>query len=387
LNQLGICHQIQSLELGEPEAFASPSTLRAIATHFDNKFEGSPVPSSSNSQILSELRNLCYERALAAFSLDSSSWGVTLQSVPADTLVVNAIVPVNGRVIGLEGNWESIDLVFERDTSRISMDGLARATRDFRPHVIIAGGKGYPRHLDYGRLRKIADSVGAILVADLAQTAGLVSAGVAPSPFEHSDIVLATAHRTAGSFRSDLVFYRTGALAKRLSGALQEEAGIPQTAAVAVGMKEAGSPEFKKFQYSIVDDMKRLAVYLTGHGLPLLTGGTDYHFAQLDLRQCAVDAGAFQALLDSANISTAIGAGGLTISSPALTERGLRAENFERVGEFLIAGAKIATELWKKHSRETFLTAVKSDAEIAALKKAVVAFARQFPLPSADRVK
>jgi glycine hydroxymethyltransferase len=232
--------------------------------------------------------------------------------------------------------------------------------------------------------RKAADASGAILIADLAQTAPLVAAGVSPSPFEHCSIVIATAQRVMAAFRSDLVFHRKNEFGKQLGGAFCEEANIPQTAAAAVAMKEAGEPEFKNFQYEVVRNMKQLADYLVGRGLTLKTGGTDHHIAQLDLKGETVDDRSIQWVLDCANITTTVGPRGLTISSPALTERGLVDRDFEQVGEFLISGVQLAKELKKRHPHETFKTAVQGDLAVGNLRKSVVAFARQFPLPRID---
>jgi glycine hydroxymethyltransferase len=126
--------------------------------------------------------------------------------------LASALLPANGRVIGLRGEkkWQSIDPVIDPMTSLISMSRLAQSAQVFKPHLIVACASGYPRNISYAGFRKIADDSGAILMADLAQTAPLVAAGVSPSPFEHCDIVIATAQRAMAAFRSDLVFYRKG---------------------------------------------------------------------------------------------------------------------------------------------------------------------------------
>jgi glycine hydroxymethyltransferase len=149
-------------------------------------------------------------------------------------------------------------------------------------------------------------------------------------------------------------------------------------------MKEAAEPEFKNFQYKVVRNMKKLADYLVGRGVTLKTGGTDHHIAQLDLKGEVVDERGIQWVLDCANITTTIGPRGLTISSPALTERGLVDRDFEQVGDFLISGVQLAKELKKRHPQETFKGAVQRDSGVAGLRKSVVAFARQFPLPRID---
>jgi glycine hydroxymethyltransferase len=380
LNELGVCHQIQSLELGESETFSSPSTLRAVATHFDKSFERSQVLSSRDQEILSELKTLCRQRALAAFGLDSTAWAVAVQPIPASIAVARALLPSGGRAIGLPQTekWQSLNHVVDRRTLLFDAEALARNAKEFRPHLIVAGASGYPRNLDYSAFRKAADAAGAVLVADLAQTAALVSAGIAPSPFKHCDVVIATAQKSS---RSDLVFYRKGKLAKQFETAFTEWGSVPQTAAVAVAMKEAVTPEFKLFQYTVVENMKRLAAYLTGHSLPLVTGGTDHQVAQVDLQQQGVDGDSAKWVLDCANITTTAHASSLTISSPALTERGLKERDFEQVGNFLLSGVRLAKDLRRRHPADTFKRAVARDVGVSALKNEVVAFARQFPLP------
>jgi glycine/serine hydroxymethyltransferase len=177
LNQPGICHQIQSLELRQPEGLASPPTLRAVATHIDNKFECASVPTSSNRQILTALKNLCHARSLAGFDLDPVTWAAAVQATPAGASVAHALLPANRRVIGLRVTRRSLGIpVHDR------LGAPARAARGFHPHLIVSAA--------------VSNGV-------TAQRGALVSAGVAPSSFEHCDVVTATAQRATASFWTD----------------------------------------------------------------------------------------------------------------------------------------------------------------------------------------
>jgi glycine hydroxymethyltransferase len=282
-------------------------------------------------------------------------------------------------VIGLPqtGTWQCLDHVIDPRTLRIDLKALARNAQQFKPNLIVAGSPGYPRSVDYVAFRQIADLSGAVLMADLAQTCALVAAGVAPSPFAHCDVVVATAQKSS---RTDLIFYRQTEVAKRIVSAFREEPGIPQMAAIAVAMKEVATPEFKTFQYAAVRNMQRLANYLVRNDIPLVTGGTDFHVAEVELEKEGLDGESAQCVLDGMNITTTARATRLILSSPALTQRGLKEEDFEQVGEFLIKGLKIAKELRKKHPGDTFRQAATKVAGVDKLKTEVVAFARQFPL-------
>ena len=435
LNQEEIRRQFQCLELIASENFASHATLSAISTHFNNKYsEGYPgARYYGGTHVVDKLELLCQRRALTAFHLDSSRWGVNVQALsgsPANMAVYTALVPPGGRLMGLalsDGGhlthgfrnkfhpvsasskfWQSLPYTVNPKTSLIDYAALERNAKLYSPHIIIAGASAYPRDIDYARMRKIADSVGAYLMADMAHISGLIAARIGPSPFDHCDIVTTTTHKTLRSVRGALIFYRKGDrkvgkktvkydLEKRINAAvfpgLQGGPHMHQIAAVAVSLKEAATPEFHEYQRQVVKNMKAMASYLMKNGIQLVTGGTDNHLGLIDLRNEGIDGARVEWVLDCANItankntipgdSKAGTPRGVRVGSPALTTRGFKEADFEQVADFIVQGIALAKKIQKKTGKKLadFKKAVEQDREVADLKKRVIAFAVKFPLP------
>jgi glycine hydroxymethyltransferase len=381
LNQEEIKRQFHGLELVASDNFVSHAALTAIATHFNNKYaEGYPgARYYGGTEVVDKLERLCQKRALAAFNLDPNTWAVNVQALSgsvANLAVYLAVAPPNGRLMGLslaDGGhlthgfrngqrpvsasatfWQSLPYTINRKTSLIDYNDLAKNAKLFNPHVIVAGASAYPRNIDYAAMRKIADSCGAFLLADMAHTAGLVAAGIGPSPFDHCDFVTTTTHKTLRSVRGALIFARKGErkigktvttydIEKKLNSAifpgLQGGPHLHQIAGIAVSLKEAASPEFKEYQRNLVANMQSLANYLIKAGIRLVTGGSDNHLALLDLRKEPIDGARLEWVLDRANITvnkntipgdrSARAPQGVRVGTPALTTRGLRAAEFE----------------------------------------------------------
>ncbi|OHT03276.1 hypothetical protein TRFO_29367 [Tritrichomonas foetus] len=242
----------------------------------------------------------------------------------------------------------------------------------------------------------------------MAHISGLVCAGIGPSPFEYSDVVTTTTHKTLRSVRGALIFYRKGSrkfgkkeikynLEKPINAAvfpgLQGGPHMHQIAAIAVSLKEAATPEFKEYQQNVVKNMKAMADYLMKNGIKLVTNGTDNHLALLDLRPQKIDGARVEFILDRANItankntipgdSKAGTPAGLRVGSPALTSRGFTESDFEQVGQFIIEGIDIATKVKKQTGKKIadFKDAAAADPAVHDLRERVVKFASQFPLP------
>jgi glycine hydroxymethyltransferase len=304
--------------------------------------------------------------------------------------------------------WQSLPYRVNAKSSLIDTRALDQNAKLYNPHIIIAGASAYPRHIDYASMRKTANAVGAYLMSDMAHIAGLVSAGIGTSPFDHCDIVTTTTHKTLRSVRGSLIFFRRGNrkvnkklvkydLEQKINSAvfpgLQGGPHMHQIAAIAVSLKEAASPEFREYQQKVVQNMKALAEFLMANGIKLVTNGTDNHLAVLDLRNTGLDGARVESVLDAANITTnkntipgdrkAGNPAGLRIGSPALTTRGLNTRDFEQVGKFILQGIEIGKVINKKTGKSLpkFKQAVKGNGEVAALKLSVIQFATQFPLP------
>jgi glycine hydroxymethyltransferase len=236
----------------------------------------------------------------------------------------------------------------DRETGRIDMDEVQRIAEERRPKMILAGWSAYPRFLDFERFREIADSVGAYLVVDMAHFAGLVAAGLHPSPVPYSDVVTTTIHKTIGGGRGGMILCREE-YAKRIdSGVFPGQQGGPLEhiiAGKAVALRIAASEAFRERQERTVVGAKAVATELlrAGGGVSVLTGGTDVHLVLCDLRESVLDGQQAEDRLHSIGITVNRNAvpfdprppavsSGLRIGTPALATRGLQLEDFVEVG-------------------------------------------------------
>ncbi|MDV7085581.1 serine hydroxymethyltransferase [Rhodococcus sp. IEGM 248] len=265
----------------------------------------------------------------------------------------------------------------------IDMDEVAKAAREHRPQLIIAGWSAYPRHLDFARFREIADEVGAYLMVDMAHFAGLVATGFHPSPVPHAHVVTSTTHKTLGGPRGGIILTNDAAIAKKINSAVfpgQQGGPLEHViAGKATAFKMAAEPEFAERQERCLDGAKVLAERLSRPdvkeaGISVLTGGTDVHLALVDLRDAAIDGQQAEDRLDAIGITVNRNAvpfdprppmvtSGLRIGTPALAARGFGRDDFVTVAD-LIAQALVAP----------------ADADTSGLAAQVRALADKYPL-------
>jgi glycine hydroxymethyltransferase len=241
----------------------------------------------------------------------------------------------------------------DRETSLIDMDGVARVARERRPKMIIAGWSAYPRHLDFARFREIADEVGALLFVDMAHFAGLVAAGEHPSPVPYADVVTTTVHKTLGGPRSGIILCKEEHAKKINSAVFPGQQGGPLEhviAAKAVAFRIAMSEVFRERQRRTIAGAQAVAAELlqAGHGLNVLTGGTDVHLALVDLRETELDGQQAEDRLHEVGITVNRNAvpfdprppmvtSGLRVGTPALATRGFTVDDFHEVGRIIAA--------------------------------------------------
>ncbi|HEY5195375.1 MAG TPA: serine hydroxymethyltransferase [Solirubrobacteraceae bacterium] len=242
----------------------------------------------------------------------------------------------------------------DRETSRIDMDEVARIARERRPKLLLAGWSAYPRRLDFARFREIADEVGALLMVDMAHFAGLVAAGLHPNPVEYgADVVTTTTHKTLGGPRAGIILCKEEYAKKIDSAVFPGQQGGPLEhviAGKAVALKIAASELFAERQRRTVEGAQAFAEQLlgAGHGVNVLTGGTDVHLALVDLRACEPELTGRQAEDRLHEIGVTVNrnavpfdprppmeASGLRIGTPALATRGLQVEDFTEIGEIV----------------------------------------------------
>ncbi len=239
--------------------------------------------------------------------------------------------------------------VSEEDET-IDYDKLAEAAKEYQPKMITAGASAYSRQIDFARMREIADSVGAYLFVDMAHIAGLVAAGVHPSPIPHADFVTTTTHKSLRGPRGGLILSNDEKIAKKLDATVfpgvQGGPLMHVIAAKAVCFHEALKPSFKEYQSQVVKNASKLASTLESHGYRIISGGTENHLFMIDLRPQGLNGKIAQEALDEAGITvnknsipfdteSPFKGGGIRIGTPAVTTRGLKEDEMVQVGNWI----------------------------------------------------
>lgn len=326
--------QFEGIELIASENFTSKAVMEALGSCLTNKYsEGYPGKRYyGGNQYIDQIESLCQKRALAAFSADPEQWGVNVQPLsgsPANFAVYTALLGPGGKLMGLslahgghlthghQSDTKKISassLYFEskayyvnEETGLIDYDALEVAATEFKPNMIVCGASGYPRDMDYKRFREICDKVGALLMADIAHTSGLIASKLLSSPFEYADIVTTTTHKSLRGPRHGMIFYR-----KRFEEAinfavfpmLQGGPHNTNIAALAVQLKEVASDEFREYSKQIISNCRALGAALSTKGEKFITGGTDNHLLMWDIRPHDLTGSKVEKVLDKIHITT-----------------------------------------------------------------------------------
>ena len=302
--------QKKVINLIASENYVSKDVLEALGSELTNKYaEGYPgARYYGGNEIVDKVENLAKERALKLFGLSSSKWHVNTQALsgsPANLAVYLGLVPLGGKVMGMSldhgghlthghkvsmtgKSWVQIPFGVDSKTEVIDYDDLKKIADREKPNIIVAGFTAYPRRVDFKKCREVADSCGAILMVDMSHFAGLVAGKEYPSPFQYADVVTTTVHKTLRGPRSALIFSKIDEreLYKKIDRAvfpgLQGGPHLNQIAAVAVALKEASSPTFKKYAKQVVKNASALAKELSKLGWRVVSLGTDTHLVLVD---------------------------------------------------------------------------------------------------------
>lgn len=433
--------QRAGLEMIASENFTSLPVLQCLSTCLHNKYsEGMPNQRYyGGNEFIDEIEILAQKRSLEAYRLKAEEWGVNVQPYsgsPANFAVYTGVVEPHGRIMGLDlpdgGHlthgfftatkkisatsifFESMPYKVDPKSGLIDYDKLAETAKIFKPRLIIAGISCYSRCLDYKRFRQIADENGAYLMADMAHVSGLVAAGIIPSPFEYCDIVTTTTHKTLRGPRAGVIFFRKGVRSVKANGQkvmYDIESKINQSvfpglqggphnhaiAAIATAMKQATTPEFVEYQKQVVKNAQRLCKGLMSRGYEIATGGTEVHLILVDMRSAGLTGAPAERILELCSIAcnkntvpgdkSALHPSGIRLGTPALTTRGMKETDIDRVVDYIDKALKLAQEITKVSGPKVadFNKAIEESADfktkIKNLKEEIENYSKTFPLP------
>ncbi len=365
--KLELERQQRNIELIASENIVSPAVMAAMGSVLTNKYaEGYPSKRYyGGCQCVDIVEDIARDRAKELFGAQHAN--VQPHSgAQANLAVYFALLNAGDTVLGmnlahgghlthgspvnLSGKYYNfVPYGVDDVTHRIDYDKVRELAEEHKPKMIVAGASAYPRVIDFERLSQIAKDVGAYFMVDMAHIAGLVAAGVHPSPVPYADIVTTTTHKTLRGPRGGMILCREE-LAKAIDKAIfpgtQGGPLMHVIAAKAVCLGEALTDEFKSYQKSVAENAKTLAAALIGRGLDLVSGGTDNHLMLVDLRKAGITGKELEKRLDEVYITVNKNAipndpqspfitSGIRIGTPAVTTRGFGAPEMERIAEFI----------------------------------------------------
>jgi glycine hydroxymethyltransferase len=403
--------QSEGLEMIPSENHTSAEVLNALGSRLTDKYsEGYPGKRYyGGCEFVDKVENLAIARAKKLFGVDHAnvqpySGSPANMAVyfaladPGDTVMGMALYygghMTHGLKVNFSGKWfNSVQYQTGKD-GWLDYEAMARLVQEHKPKLIFVGATAYPRIFDWKKLRRIADLCGAFLVADISHIAGLVVAGAHPSPVGYADVVTTTTHKTLRGPRGAMILCN-GKPSNPLKAAPRERENLPtlidraiipglqggphnhQTAAIAVALREAAQPAFKKYGQQVVANAKRLAQCLNEKGYELVTGGTDNHLLLIDLTNKQLTGAEAEDALGRAGITVnkntvpfdprpPFNPSGIRLGTPALTTRGLKQTEMDQVADWI----------------DRALTANGHEAKLAGIKQEIMVLAKDFPLPA-----
>lgn len=388
--------QREGLELIASENYVSEEVLECMGSILTNKYsEGYPEKRYYNgNEYIDEIEKLAIERAKELFGVDH----VNVQPYsgsPANLAVHFALLEVGDKTLGMSldagghlthgfkvsfsGKFYNSASYGVNDDGYIDYDEVLRIAKEHKPKLIWAGFSAYSRIIDWERFRKIADEVGAYFVADIAHVAGLIAAGVYPSPVPYADVITTTTHKTLRGPRGAMIMCKEE-LAEKIDKAvfpgLQGGPHNHTTAAIAVALKEASTPEFKEYSKQVVLNAQTLANSLSKLGYKIVSGGTDNHLFLVDVFSSVNISGKEAGdILDKAGITVNKNTipndsrkpwdpSGIRIGTPALTTRGMKEKEMEQVAKYI----------------DTVLRECKTDSDFLKVKEEIKIFTSPYKI-------
>ena len=396
--ELELKRQRGNLELIASENIVSTAVMAAMGSHLTNKYAEGYTGKRyyGGCEFVDIAENLARERLKKIFGCEyanvqphsgaQANFAVYFAMLkPGDTIMGMNLSHgghlTHGSPVNISGMYFNIvPYGVSEETETIDYDAMERIAMENKPKLIVAGASAYPRIIDFARIREICDKVGALMMVDMAHIAGLVAAGVHPSPVPYADFVTSTTHKTLRGPRGGII------LCKEQYGKAIDKAMFPGTqggplmhtiAAKAVAFQEALSPAFKEYQTQVVKNAAAMAKRFGENGVRLVSGGTDNHLMLVDLRKENITGKELEALLDRAHITvnkntipfetaSPFITSGVRIGTPAITSRGLKEEDARTV-------ADLVTEVIRG-----------KEAAVEAVGKKVTAFCEKFPIYEND---
>ena len=363
-----LSRQREKLEMIASENIVSTAVMQAQGSILTNKYaEGYPGKRYyGGCEYVDIVEQLAIDRAKKLFGAEYANvqphsgaqantavYFALLQ--PGDTILGMNLTDgghlTHGSSVNISGKYfKIIPYGVDKETERIDYDELERLAKEYQPKLIVGGASAYSRVIDFERMAQIAKSVGAYLMVDMAHIAGLVAAGLHPSPVPYADVVTTTTHKTLRGPRGGLILCRDAEFGKQFNKAIfpgiQGGPLMHVVAAKAVAFKEALSDEFKVYQQQVLDNAKALADELVKKGFRIVSGGTDNHLMLVDLRSKNITGKEAQFLLDEIGITanrntipfeplSPFVTSGIRLGTPALTTRGLKEEDIREVADII----------------------------------------------------
>jgi len=418
--------QKEVLEMIPSENYASKEVLEALGTVLNNKYsEGYPKKRYyQGNAVIDEVEILAEERAQKLFGVPYVNVQALSGSVMNLAVYFALLKPLKGKIMGLalafgghltHGQPQSASGQFFKSClytlgkdGKLDFAAIEKQAIKEKPDIIVCGFTAYPRTIDFKRFGEIADKVGAYLLADISHIAGLIAAGVHPSPVPYAHVVTTTTHKTLRGPRGALIMVtekgikKDPDLPKKIDTAiipgLQGGPHDNQTAAIAVALKEAATPAFKKYGAQIVKNSQKLSEELARYSFDLVSGGSDNHLLLVDLRNKKVN-GAIAALaLETAGIVVNKNAvpndslppfypSGIRLGTPAITTRGMKEKEMIKVARFISQAVEEVgkyqlpedkerrRQYWQKIKKE-----ITANKKLLAIGKQVAALCRNYPI-------
>ena len=361
--------QKKVINLIASENYTSKDVREALGSVFTNKYaEGTPGKRFYGGCINADkVENLCKFRALKLFNLSEKKWFVSVQPLsggPANLAIYLSLVKPGDKIMSLNLSmgghlthghplsasgklWKFIHYKLDAKTETIDYEDAFFVARKEKPKLIVAGFSAYPRVINFKKFRQMADEVGAILMVDMSHFSGLVAGKAYPSPFPLADVLMTTTHKTLRGPRSALIFSKkeiASQIEKGIFPGIQSGPHMNNIAAVAVALKEAMRPQFKKYAKQVVKNARTLAAELQKKGWRIISGGTDSHLFLVDTMSRGISGKEAQEKLEKYGIivnkntipfdsRSPFDPSGIRIGTPAVTTQGMREKDMKKIAK------------------------------------------------------